>query len=408
MDESVRMSENKPKVCVGIPVFNQEKHLERSLENLLEQDYENLEFIICDNCSTDRSAEIYRPFVDRDSRFRLYQYPHNVGPVRNYFRAFEFAQSPYFMWKASDDRLDPSYIRRCVEILELDPDVALAYTYANFINDRGDVLFPKQDKFDLTADSPTERYLNLAGKLGFCDLFYGVYRSSILTQVLFDPGPCLGFDHLLIVQIVFRGKCVQIPEYLFYRNVQKQVWDPREKSIQRYKWLENVSFPLGIGITLPLTDMLIRELHLILYAPIPQQDKPQLVKAALERLTAGPNLDLKRIEIDRAISLIAQHRFYEEWTPGRFQVDSSEEWNRHARPLYLSKLLKMLEDVLLIYPNYPGIQSVRAICLSYLGRVLESKAALETEINDRPDFQPAQNLYRTLQPLWEKALDKQR
>lgn len=396
-------SNNRPKVSVGIPVFNQEKHLQEALENLLLQEYENLEFIICDNGSTDRSAEIYQPFVDRDPRFRLYRYPQNDGPARNFIRAFEFAQSPYFMWKASDDRLDPTYIRKCVEVLETCPDVALAYSYANFVDDKGTILFPKQDNFDLTADSAAERYLSLVGKLGFCDAFYGVHRRSVLTQTHIDPGPYLGFDHLVIVQIVLRGKCVQIPERLFFRNVQQQVWEPREKMIKRFQWVEEVAFPVGMGMTLPLTDMFIRELNIILYAPIPIQDKPQLVKAAFERLANGPAFELKQIEIDRAIALISQNRIYEEWNPGRFMVEPTDEWNCFARPVYVSKLLKQMEDVLLLYPRYQGIHSVRAICLSFLGRVREAKAALETEIELHPDFQSPKLLYQKLQPLWEKT-----
>jgi glycosyltransferase involved in cell wall biosynthesis len=397
-------SDNQPKVSVGIPVFNQEQHMHESLENLLNQDYPNLEFIICDNGSTDRSAEIYRPFVDRDPRFRLYRYPQNDGPARNFIRAFEFAQSPYYMWKASDDRLDPTYIRKCVEVLEADPDVALAYSYANFVDDRGTILMPKQDFFDLTADTAAERYLNLVGKLGFCDAFYGVHRMSILTQVNIDPGPYLGFDHLVIVQIVLRGKCVQIPERLFFRNVQKQIWEPREKMIKRFQMIEEMLYPVGMGITLPLTDLFIRELNVILYAPIPIQDKPRLVQAAFERLAHGPAFTAKQIEIDRAIALISQNRIYEEWNPGRFTVEPTEEWNLYARPVYVSKLLKQLEDVLLLYPRYQGIQSVRAICLSYLGRVREAKAALETEFENHPDSPNPKYLYQKLLPLWEKIL----
>ena len=53
---------NNPLVSIGMPVFNGEKSLAQALDALLEQDYSNLEVIISDNGSTDRTPMICQEF----------------------------------------------------------------------------------------------------------------------------------------------------------------------------------------------------------------------------------------------------------------------------------------------------------------------------------------------------------
>src|SRR5918993_5298269 len=59
-----------PLVSIGVPVYNGERFLARTLQSLLAQTYTNLEIIICDNASTDGTEAICREFAARDSRIR--------------------------------------------------------------------------------------------------------------------------------------------------------------------------------------------------------------------------------------------------------------------------------------------------------------------------------------------------
>ena len=59
-----------PRVSIGLPVYNGERHLAEALESLLGQTYEDLELIVSDNASTDATEEIVRPYAARDRRVR--------------------------------------------------------------------------------------------------------------------------------------------------------------------------------------------------------------------------------------------------------------------------------------------------------------------------------------------------
>ena len=95
-----------PKITIGIPVYNGEDFLARSIESILAQTYGDFCLIISDNCSTDSTGEICKEFEKRDSRVRYQRNARNVGASENYNKLCREASSPYFKWAAADDRAD--------------------------------------------------------------------------------------------------------------------------------------------------------------------------------------------------------------------------------------------------------------------------------------------------------------
>jgi len=87
-------------MSIGIPVCNEDRFLEETLRSLLSQDYGNMEIIISDNASTDRTEEICREFSARDMRISYYRFKDNQGAIANFRRVLEVARGKYFMWAA--------------------------------------------------------------------------------------------------------------------------------------------------------------------------------------------------------------------------------------------------------------------------------------------------------------------
>ena len=73
------MSSESPRVSIGLPVHNGENHLADALESLLAQSYENLELVVSDNGSTDRTEEICRTYAAADPRIRYFRNEQNLG-----------------------------------------------------------------------------------------------------------------------------------------------------------------------------------------------------------------------------------------------------------------------------------------------------------------------------------------
>src|SRR3989442_255266 len=132
-------SSRRPRVSVGMPVYNGERYLAEAVDSLLAQTYEDFELIICDNASTDRTGEIARSYAARDTRVRYARNEKNLGAGGNFRRAVALASGEYFRWAASDDVCAPQSLARCVEVLDQEPAAVLAYPSTRFIDEHGRV-----------------------------------------------------------------------------------------------------------------------------------------------------------------------------------------------------------------------------------------------------------------------------
>ena len=113
-----------PRVSVCIPVYNGARTIGDTLRSALAQDITDFEIIVCDNASTDATAECVAAF--RDSRIRYERSERNIGPVPNFNRCIELARAPYLKILCADDLIYPTCLRRQVEVFEQDASRAIA------------------------------------------------------------------------------------------------------------------------------------------------------------------------------------------------------------------------------------------------------------------------------------------
>src|SRR5882762_8401821 len=127
-------------VSIGVPVYNGERYIAAALDCLISQTYQDLEIIVSDNASTDRTGEIVRAYAARDPRIKYHRNPTNIGAQPNYNRTFDFATGKYLKWHACDDLIAPTYIEKCVALLEADPAAVLCHAETGLIGDIGELL----------------------------------------------------------------------------------------------------------------------------------------------------------------------------------------------------------------------------------------------------------------------------
>ena len=122
------MGQGCPRVTVGVPVFNGELFVAETLNSLLKQTFSDLEIVISDNASTDRTQEICRAYAARDWRVRYYRNDVNRGAAWNHNRVFELARGEFFKWSAADDLCAPEFLTLCVAALDRDPAAVMSIT----------------------------------------------------------------------------------------------------------------------------------------------------------------------------------------------------------------------------------------------------------------------------------------
>jgi glycosyltransferase involved in cell wall biosynthesis len=117
-----------PLVSVLIPTYNTEHYVGRALQSAVEQSYRELEIIVQDNSSTDKTWDIVMSYAENDSRIRSYRNSTNLGPLRNWQTGLERCRGEYVKILWSDDWLEARCIEECVAYLRKDNDVGLVFT----------------------------------------------------------------------------------------------------------------------------------------------------------------------------------------------------------------------------------------------------------------------------------------
>jgi glycosyltransferase involved in cell wall biosynthesis len=123
--------DSQPLVSVVTPVYNGEKYLAECIESVLAQTYQNWEYIIANNCSTDRSLEIAQHYAQKDAHIRIHNNKEFLPIMSNWNHALRqiSAESKYCKVVHADDWLFPECIMQMVKVAEANPSVGLVSAY---------------------------------------------------------------------------------------------------------------------------------------------------------------------------------------------------------------------------------------------------------------------------------------
>ena len=131
---------NSPCISVIVTNYNYGKFLERCILSILNQDYENIELIICDNGSTDESMAIINKYLIRDpSRITVLRHRHNIGSAANFISGYQIHRGDYYINMGADDYLDRKYLKKAIDLFEKYPTVSQIVSHAESIDDEGKI-----------------------------------------------------------------------------------------------------------------------------------------------------------------------------------------------------------------------------------------------------------------------------
>ena len=116
-----------PLVSILIPVYNRETLIGECIQSALDQTFVDLEVVIVDNASTDKTWEICQQYANKDKRVKIFRNETNVGPVRNWLRCVSEARGEFGKILFSDDLIFPKFLEHTLPYFE-DPAVAFVTT----------------------------------------------------------------------------------------------------------------------------------------------------------------------------------------------------------------------------------------------------------------------------------------
>ncbi len=127
---------NDPRVSVVMAVYNGERYLEEAVRSILRQTYDDFEFIIIDDGSTDRSPAILKSFADEDRRLRVHRQP-NSGLIGALNKALPLARGAYVARMDADDISLPRRFEQQVQYLDAHKEIGVLGTWIQDIGADG-------------------------------------------------------------------------------------------------------------------------------------------------------------------------------------------------------------------------------------------------------------------------------
>ena len=206
---------SSPLVSVGCATYNGAATLHRALDALVRQDYPCLDIIICDDGSTDETRAICQEYSKRYANIRYVENEENLGIVGNCNKLFGLGKGKYFLWADQDDVREPSYISKCVAVLEADEAVVLCHSHTGVFWKAFNNLMHINTIDSIDNESCVlRRYWRFLRSYSDTTI-YGLIRSDALRKTSLLR-PHNGSANALLFELLLIGKFRQVPETLYF------------------------------------------------------------------------------------------------------------------------------------------------------------------------------------------------
>ena len=139
---------NSPLVSICIMIYNQEKYIEKCIKSAINQTYQNIEIIICNNGSTDNSKKIIQNFLKYDN-IQLLDYPDNIYLGKTTNTVVHKSVGEYICFIAGDDYYLPEYVEKNLNTsINLPNDYGVVYSPTYVYNEITDTTFLEDKVFN--------------------------------------------------------------------------------------------------------------------------------------------------------------------------------------------------------------------------------------------------------------------
>jgi glycosyltransferase involved in cell wall biosynthesis len=196
-----------PLISIVMATYNGEQFIQKQLDSLVQQTYPNLEIIISDDQSTDRTVTILQEYVNQYSNIQMFTSNQNIGYIKNFEKAFGKATGKFIAPCDQDDVWMPTKLS---ELYKHKGDAKIIYCDSSLINEHGQDLQLKHSERRNSSDFNTCLNYLIGGSVpGHAMLIDGtIVKSSIPFPSFIPHDYWLGYKSTLTGTIKFYDACL--------------------------------------------------------------------------------------------------------------------------------------------------------------------------------------------------------
>ena len=197
----------KSKITVVIPIYNSEASLQRCIESVLNQKYNNFELLLIDDGSTDTSGKICDSYVAKDSRVKVFHKKNGgVSSARNL--GLENSRGEWITFVDADDWIKTEYLEHLVSHIQENVDLVISYSEIFRKNYSYIEKYPSQ----LINDSNFEIMFSENDMYWHTAPWSKLYRSSLIQDLdlKFKEGMHIGEDACFLYEFMLGSRNIFI------------------------------------------------------------------------------------------------------------------------------------------------------------------------------------------------------
>ena len=268
---------NHPSVGIGLPVYNNGRHLSKTLDSIVNQSYTNLIIYISDDCSHDDTQAICERYAGKDDRIRYSRNERNMGTNRNHAKILSLASTEYFMFARGHEVLSLNLVEDCLRTLQENGESVLSFATTQWIDEQDN---PMPDKpiahFDTRGlDVVTRSALVFWGNW---ECFYGLARTELLKRIR-GHEEIIGNDTVSLLEKALLGSFAHVGSATRYRRYH-YTGESYAKRMRRYQ-TQNYRQLNAIDKLFPLARLPYHLLRSVLKSKLRPADKIKILFVVL-------------------------------------------------------------------------------------------------------------------------------
>ncbi len=208
------------KFVIGVPVFNEEAHIERTLSSIIATVGDEVPVVVSDNGSTDRTREIVSEFSARHPSVHIVVNA-DGRLASNFLNCLSNSESEYFCWISGHDMICGSFWSEALSLLDSNPSLVWVYGSCNVVDVDG---LPMATKAAPDSDIDTVGLRDPEAMAKLLDIrsgmfIHGIFRRSVFVECPFAGG--WAGDRCVIAYACFRGEVRWLKKVAVVRRVQR-------------------------------------------------------------------------------------------------------------------------------------------------------------------------------------------